>query len=427
MKSSNKKIIHFTIIMFLISSLLMITHNNAPMPLSAQYLWGPLSVLLIILLEPKILTNRLILINLFYFIAYGFILPHLLWNSMSDWYAIRQPTLFNTILFTIVIFSWLQKKTSIEDWKLYAKVGMIFIIITCIMTIIATELNPMVVRASYSSEREDIANFMLYRKLGIGSYGYMIALVLLFPPLIYLFKNSGRKTKLTLLILIAIIFYTLLQAQIFANILVAILIIILSVFGSENFKKGFIVSILLFIIIFILPKEMWARLFIALSSYFPYESDIYYKLNDITMFITHPEIVDADTGAGSRLVRYHMLWRAFIKAPFLGDASYYSPYTYELTHGGHLFWMSRLTLWGTIGFAFFAFLLYSNFKKVYTWLSKDFRFYYLLSIAAFVILGLIKALSFLESFVVLFIVIPGLVLRVESPWQNEIRPKKVTN
>jgi hypothetical protein len=389
----------------------MIAHNNAPMLLSAQFLWGPIFVLAIIFLEPRLFSNQIIFVNLIFFIAYGFILPKLLWTEMSDWYAYRQPIMFSQILLPILMFVWLQKVGGLKVWRLYSKIGIIFIIITCIMTIIATELDPTVVRVSYSDQEEGIRNFMFYRKLGIGSYGYMIALILLFPPLIYLIKKNGIKAKRLLLVLLLIVFYTLLKAQIFANILVSCIAIVLAVSGSKNIRRSLSVSVLLLIVVFVLPKELWATIFVDLSSHFPKDSNVYYKLNDMAIFINQPEIFDTNTGAGGRMERYPLLWQIFIESPIWGDASYKSSFKYELDVGGHLFWMSRLTLWGTVGFAFFVYLLYLNFKTVYKSLSSDFRFYYLISVFAFILLGLTKSLTFLESFIVLFVIIPGLDIK----------------
>ena len=102
-----------------------------------------------------------------------------------------------------------------------------------------------------------------------------------------------------------------------------------------------------------------------------------------------------------------MLWQAFYASPLFGDASYRSNYEYTMTVGGHLFWMSRLALWGISGFILFIWLLYKNFRIVYYFLNSQVRYYYLLSVLAFIALGLVKNLNFVESFLVLFLIIPG--------------------
>lgn len=406
-----KTVYHFLIIMLLISSLLMIAHNNAPRLLSMQFLWGPLFVIAVLFLDSKLFLRRIVFVNLFFFIVYGFLLPLILWTEMNDWYAFRQPIVFSLIFYGILLFSWLKRNVSLTKWEFYSRLSLVFIVCTCIMTIIATEINPSVVRIAYAaSTAAHIDDFMFFRRLGFASYGYLTAIVSLFPPVIFLFKNSKNSPKLKLLSLglLIILYFTILRSQVFANILVSSIIVIISFLGSEKIAQSIVVSLLLFIAVIIIPKEFWASLFTDIASFFNRDSNVYYKLNDMARFISLPEINDSNTGAGGRMERYPMLWEVFIGAPIWGDASYTSKYVNEIAAGGHLFWMSRLALWGVVGFVFFIYLLYENFKIVYKWLSIDFRFYYLMSVAAFVILGLMKSLNFGESVIVLFLVIPGL-------------------
>jgi hypothetical protein len=70
--------------------------------------------------------------------------------------------------------------------------------------------------------------------------------------------------------------------------------------------------------------------------------------------------------------------------------------------------MNRLTIWGALGFSFFVFVLYQIYKRIRSLFDASFGFYYFLSVAAFVFLGLIKNIGGREPFLILIVVIPGL-------------------
>ena len=66
-----------------------------------------------------------------------------------------------------------------------------------------------------------------------------------------------------------------------------------------------------------------------------------------------------------------MLFEAFKASPFFGDASYYSKYDTEMGHGGHLYWMSRLALWGVFGFLGYLLILYKILLPFLIFLIKN--------------------------------------------------------
>jgi len=70
--------------------------------------------------------------------------------------------------------------------------------------------------------------------------------------------------------------------------------------------------------------------------------------------------------------------------------------------------MSRLTVLGIFGFGFYLFMLRTLFKRVISLFDKQFKFYYALSIGAFIIMGLMKTISGRENWIFLFVIIPGL-------------------
>jgi hypothetical protein len=75
--------------------------------------------------------------------------------------------------------------------------------------------------------------------------------------------------------------------------------------------------------------------------------------------------------------------------------------------GGHLYWMSRLALWGIIGFLGYLTLLKNIFKPIVSLFDPVFRYYYMLSLFSVIVLGLLKNIAGREPYAFLLIVIPG--------------------
>ncbi len=406
---SIRKNFYIIAIMYLASSVLMIFANNVKLLSSNRFLWGPAVLLYSLLFYNKVYTDKQVRYALLYGIIYCVILQYTLWTYASDWYKRAILEDFYFLISSVVLYVVFYKYKFYKEWQKLAKIGLIFFIITGIMTIVATNINPMVVRASYSSGRFHMIGYGFLEKLGFGSYGYMTAVISFFPIIIYFIK-SDRKiwlSKNVWIVILAFFYFVLIRSQIFANVLVASLIIPMSFAGAKRFNKSMVAASLILGIFFMVPSTIWVKLLIDFSHYFNPNSEMYYKLNDFAKFIQYPDIFTSHTGAAGRAERYPMLFSAFVAQPLFGDASYKSNFFYEVVIGAHLFWMSRLTLWGIFGFIGYLAILKNIFKPVIKIFDKDFRFYYLLSLLSIIIMGLMKNLGGREIYIMLLIIIPG--------------------
>ncbi|MHB2149536.1 hypothetical protein ACX8XP_10800 [Calditrichota bacterium LG25] len=406
---SIRKNFYLIAIMYLASSVLMIFANNVTLLGSNRFLWAPAVVGYSLLFYGRVYKEKQVIYAFMYGLLYCFLLQYTLWNNANSWYKKGILEDFYFLISSVVLYVVLYKYKFYNEWGKLGKIGIIFFIITGIMTIIATGINPMVVRASYSSGRFHMIGYGFLEKLGFGSYGYMTALISFFPIIIYFIKSEGKiwLTRNIWIILLIFFYFVLIRSQIFANVLVAGLIIGMSFAGAKKFKRSLFSSLLFTVIILIVPANTWASLFIDFSKYFNPHSMMYYKLNDIARFIENPDIFTSGTGTAYRMERYPMLFKAFIAQPFFGDASYNSKFTYELMVGGHLYWMSHLALWGIFGFIGYIILLKKIFTPVVNMFDTDFRFYYLLSVLSIVVMGLMKNLGGREIYIMLLIIIPG--------------------
>lgn len=406
----HRGIIFFIGIMYLASSLFMMFAINVKILGSNRFLWAPVLLLYSLLFYIKVYSTKQVRYVLLYGFIYCGILQYTLWVHANEWYKSQILTDFYYLISVVVFYNLLFKQRLYKEWIKLAKISTVFLIITGIMTIIATNINPIVVRASYSNLKESLLGYSFLENLGFGSYGYMTAIISFLPIIVYFIK-SERKIWIgkNLWIAILVFFYfVLIRSQIFANILVASLIIPMAFAGKESFKKSITAVVLVLSILFFVPDTVWVNLLIYFNHYFDTNSVIYYKLNDFAIFIKNPDLFTPSTSIGGRGERYSLLFKAFITQPFFGDASYKSMFTYELEAGGHLYWMSRLTLWGIFGFVGYLFILKNIFKPVLKIFDENFRFYYLLSILSIFIMGLMKNLDGREIYILLLIIIPGL-------------------
>ena len=400
--------------MLLASSLLLIIANNVTILMSYRWVWAPVFLLFSILFYTKSLSQQSVRSALIYGLLFAGVLQYFLWIHASDWYKKAIFEDFYALIVFVLLFGILDRQKYYLEWQKLSKMGLIFFIITGIMTLIATSINPLVVRASYSSGRYQMAEYDELFKLGFGSYGYMIAIVALIPVLVYFYKNNRKfwLSKKVIIILIFFFYVVLIRAQIIANIIIASIILIVAILGAEKFKKKIIIYGLLGVIFLAIPTRFWVEGFQNLSALFEPGSLLNYRFQDLSFYIENPEITEGvtRTTTAGRAARYPMLLNAFMENPFLGDASYGSNFSYELSHGSHLYWMSRLALWGIFGFIGYIFLLRNIFKPVINMFDSNFKFYYQLSLLSVVALGLIKNLGGREPYIMLLIIIPGLYI-----------------
>lgn len=404
---TKRKLFFFLGIMLFISSLLMLIANNVPIFASFRWLWGPIFILTFIVFEAKYLTNKMVIKGLCFGFLYCFILQYTIWDYASSWYKQQIFEDFYAMFVSILLYTSLVKNGYIKEWGYLSMVGLFFILITGLMTLVATNIDPTVVRASYSGAGSEIANYPSLERLGFGSYGFMSSIISFLPIVVFFMKyQRNMHLKLFFFFVLLFSFIILIKAQIFANIIIATLFTFLSLIISKNNLKTLLTAILVLVGLFSLDLEFWNKTFLDLSIYFSPESSLYYKLLDASRFIDDPEFQNT-TGAGLRAERYPQLIEAFLAQPLFGDASYDSSFKNHLQAGGHLYWMSRLALWGLFGFIGYLIILRGIFLPIFRSFDKIFRVYYLLSLISIISLGLIKNLAGREPWLMLMIIIPG--------------------
>ncbi|MFW5803830.1 MAG: hypothetical protein ACOCWG_01205 [bacterium] len=398
------------VILFAVASTLLyiVSRNLPPVIGSFRFFWAPFSLIIIFYTRSNAIFKGPMRFVLLYGIISVGILHYFLWNNMDDWnrkYILED---FYVLVVFTAIWSYFWVKSDFQRLALLSKWAFIFIVITIITTNIALTIDPLIVRKAASSFSEEPFRLRLFNLTGAAGYGYAQAFILLIPPLVYYIKKKKQMvfSRKVLIVILTLLFITILRTQVFANFMITSFVLFLAFMESQ--KRQFIfLYITLFIVIFVIvPDSFYAKIFSTIGSYFDTNSVFYSKFNDFALFIQNPEL-DNTTGFGHRAERYSMLMEAFLANPIWGHASANS--SLNIRGGGHLYWMNKLTLWGVPGFLFFVYVL----KKIYKSISSSFfndeiRYYYLLSVLAFIMLGLTKNIAGREPWITIIVVIPGL-------------------
>jgi hypothetical protein len=182
------------------------------------------------------------------------------------------------------------------------------------------------------------------------------------------------------------------------------LAIILSILGRKNIKRSLFIIGFIFIIAILIPKAFYSNVLIELSMYFNPDSETFNKLNDMAIFLIKTDYVTSGTGA--RAARYPLLINAFLTDPVWGY--YATRNTYDISSGGHIYWMNRLTVLGLMGFIPYIIIHFLHIKTTTKYFNKEFTLYFLISIFSIIILGLLKNISGRQLWFMYFFIIPGL-------------------
>jgi len=398
----------------MISTFLPLAINNTHWIL-LHYIWVFIWSVSLILFYPKIFFNKLLM----YILIFGliiFLCTKTIWNNMDVWNSRMLIGEIYPIATGVSVFSYyIQTKDFIGLAKLTRWI-LLFILITAIMTIYASSIDPLYARnligmSTLASKIELETAFQIIR-FGGGGYSTAAAFMCLFPILIYYLKDIKETFHLKFLIMLysLIIFFALLRMQIFGNIVLAIIFSVVAIIGIEKKQKSVLLIFVLFSILYIIPKGKYVSNLVSVSEKFAVDSDIHRKIQDLSIFIeTGASLNDNTTEIGGRTERYPLLYNSFIKAPILGCYFFLNKNTngYQ-AEGGHLYWMNKLTVTGIIGLLFFLWIPFSFFKKSLPLFNSKFKYYYILGSLSILSYGFLKNIAGQETWYALFILLPGM-------------------
>lgn len=343
---------------------------------------------------PRSFCNK---INLFFAISAIIIMSNVIYKDNFDFVWFRITLLY--WLFALSIWNIFYYTKDIVGFKLLSLICLSIIIICSLLTIPAANLNQSIVRdVSSSSDRVGFLLQREYQKMGILGYGLVHSIPVLFPVLIYLYKNNN-KYKMLYLFCILILFFTILKASFGTVLLISSLIIPLSIIINTNNKKNILLFIFLSsITLIMLSSNLIIDVLDQLKSLFNGSETIFKKIDDIQISIKLGKEVGQ---VGNRSELYNMSWKTFFENPIYGSMDY--------TGGGeHSFIADFLAWFGLIGTVPLFIYFFLIIKRTITSINTSMRNYYYLCLVPFIIQSFLKGTPFLEQIIFLLIVVPGL-------------------
>ncbi|MDX1652431.1 MAG: hypothetical protein R3277_08065 [Brumimicrobium sp.] len=405
------------VIIALAAALFGLVMNNIPILGSFRFIWGPGTALLLLMIKPTIIFTPWLKNLLIYGLIVIFLLPNLIWHQMDEWNRRSLLEEFISLLFVFIVIAFYLKKKDPIGLSLVAKYSLVFMLISVFITHLVLFVDPTIIRDSAAVFDENETRLNLAERTGAIGYGYAQGITFLFPVFIFAIKYKLKliwSVGFTLIIFLLFLFLTI-RSQVFSNLLVGSIIIILSLIGTKNKSFTYTLIGVIVFLIFVIPVEVYSNLLREASTFFDARSETYLKLNDFANFIVDPETDNEDLAASHRASRYPMLLSSLAENPLLGTlASYKTSYQEE---GAHLYFMNRLAIWGIPVFLFFLYVLFSPILRIRNFLDNRFKYYYFLSVLAFIMYGLTKNIAGREPFIILFIIVPGTyyLLRRNNP------------
>ncbi len=370
-------------------------------------LWAYLVIMIIIINDYKILLSPPAIYSYILLLIF-FTMNYLGYYDLQGVYDRRYFVIEYQLLpliTAIILGEHLLNKEHLWELRIIIIIGLISYIIESLLSISIIQRFPEAVRGTELQFSREAMN--LYEKRGLGNYSIVSSLPFLIPPLVYYIniKNNvfKRKQYLWILILFIIIFYSF-KAILFAPFLIGIIALILSLLGRIRVSSNLRFIIIIPILLLFIPRLWIGSIFYSLSDKI---TNIEYKqkLNDLGLTVIEGIEISSEGESStnvieSRASRIPLTLGAFVKSPLIGNG--------EVVNS-HVYWFNFLGQFGLIGFIPLFLILYTYIRRMLFKFHTDAKFFCILIILSFIILGSIKALSDFSIFVLALFFGPAMI------------------
>lgn len=275
-----------------------------------------------------------------------------------------------------------------RDHRSYARVilaTLIIIAITAIANIYVLIRYPEVARQLFGDESVFGGLGGPVYAIALGTYAFTSSVPFIIPMLIAFYGVVQRKNlRIIILLFIAIILVSVFMSAITAPILMAAFCLLFALAGRKRLGTSFLVSAILLLVIVTVPTSVKSDFFYSISDVVT-QKDLSRKMRDIGYVIeTGVDIANPMSTVEYRAERIPQNLAAFATNPIFGTG-------YETN--AHLFWLNRLAQVGLLGTLPLVLILYHHLKLCLRRSDPYFRFYMLVSLLLFVVLGFVKNTS----------------------------------
>jgi len=400
-------ILEIVITLYLARLLFPLPFLQLPFPFDSYYFYSALVFAAFAILYPKSYFLKS-LVPFYVFFSIHIIFTQLIWEKSIIIWESRQYLNIKTVIIAyfplfialLVYNHYIHKNDFITLGKI-CKRAFIFTLLGVINSLLV------LLNYSYAVREFDLDIYIgydlstYYKNLGLLGFGFFNALCSIFPILVYMVIKSQidsyKKIGWTLFILLS--FSSIIYAQVTTFLLFSAIFGITAIFLRENYKKDIIYLVLaLLIVVLVIPSSAIAQIFYRSSEFFP-NSVLGDRLFDAGLTIENPYIdyYASPYHAARRLGRIPLLLESFLGNPIIGGGLYTN----------HAKWFDMLSAFGLLGFVPWVWLIVDNYKRNLKILNKKYIPYYMLSIIAFVAMGIIQNTGYDHTWIFWFLIAPG--------------------
>ena len=266
----------------------------------------------------------------------------------------------------------------------------VIVIYTLYRTYPVSTDNPYIIRMAASNEQLNSS----LTALGVMNYGLPHALSFIVPGLVVGFKMLKSKyMRLICLLFIAIVFIMIYFSGSTTAMILSIGGLMLSFFFSgKETNSGLLIKVLAVVLfLFIVSETNLLGTLFNLSQGITADTAFQEKIDDF-------ESASGDTQFTGRSSLFMKSFDVFLHNPFWGSV--------DGEVGGHNYFIDMLASVGIVGFIPLCIYIYLIIKDIYFSLSKKTRFYYLVGAILFIMMGFMKNIWGMESFLMAFFLLP---------------------
>ena len=316
----------------------------------------------------------------------------------------RQLTYFTGVIYFAFILDVFKYLKDYNGLALTSFVAFIVFLITAITTINGLNQFPHASRllagglTASMGEEQALLQINLYKRIGIGGYGYIHGIAILFPVVVCFFKKKWKDKKINIFygILTIVLYYTVLKSNYATAVIITTFSGLVALFYNKDVNLFSIVMVMVIIGLFI-PISIFSDLTIFIANLFDPGSILNVKTLEIHDVLFKNTIRG---GLGSRVDLYGISLSSFLSNPLIGEG--------KTTHiGGHALWLDLLATYGILIVIPMFILFFNRFREIAKNLPDNERFIFLICFFNFLLLGGVKSMGAINFICVMFFIIPG--------------------
>lgn len=378
---------------------LVIVFENLPFPLSSYYFFSLAWFSSLALFNTKIFFSRSI-VYVYVFIA---LIYFLMFTGIyeADYKRVFDVAILPLFL-ALSIYEFYLSRKDYKGLGLLIGATVLFIIVTAITTSIGVSVNPLAARQLGGSLHRlgEYGLIEQYQRMGIASFGFVAGIAFTMPVLIGIAKQKWHNLTYKFLFVIGIIIlvFSFMRFQYTMALLFGLFGLILALVSIKYRTISIIIiTIILFSLLIMSPSNYLAPLF----SFADYAGShrLQERILDLQVFLETGEIGrDSGTHVGGKMGRIPILIDSIKENPFFGTGF----------SSGHNFWLDWISRYGFIGFIPWILLIWQQVRLNLKRFDHDFRYYYLLSMASYILFGFINNMGGSQMIIMVYLIIPGL-------------------